>query len=104
MKTIRDPTQGRLFDPFEGVIGPTGLKLMENGWQAMFRDTYRWRAGIEATNSTLKRLMGLKRLRVRGLKAVKTAVLLKLAGWNVLRAVALRAECKQSSKLATNML
>ena len=56
-----------------------------------FRDRYRWRSGIEATNGTLKRQLGLKRLRVRGWKAVKTSILLKLTGWNVLRAVALRA-------------
>ena len=55
-----------------------------------FRNTYRWRSGIEATNSCLKRMMGLVRLRVRGLKAVRHAVMLKLAGWNILRAVALR--------------
>ena len=60
-----------------------------------FRDRYRWRSGIEATNSTLKRQVGLKRLRVRGWKAVKTAILLKLTGWNVLRAVALRAASRK---------
>ena len=38
MKTINDPSQRRLFDPFEGVISPTGWKHIENGWQSMFRD------------------------------------------------------------------
>ncbi len=60
-----------------------------------FNDEYRWRAGIEATNSSLKRQMGMKRLRVRGFKAVKTAVMLKLTGWNLFRAVALRAKRNQ---------
>ena len=53
-----------------------------------FRDRYRVRSGIESTNSSLKRRCGLKRLRVRGMSAVKTAVLLKVAGWNILRASA----------------
>lgn len=53
-----------------------------------FRERYRKRSGIESTNSGLKRRLGLKRLRVRGLKAVKSAVLLKITGWNLLRASA----------------
>lgn len=46
------------------------------------------RAGIEATNSGLKRRLGLGRLRVRGKNSVYCAMLLKAAGWNVLRAAA----------------
>ena len=65
-----------------------------------FRNRYRWRAGIEATNSCLKRRMGLTRLRVRGFKAVKTAVLLKLSGWNLLRAVAMRIQRNRDKRLA----
>ena len=38
MKTIHDPGQKRLFDPFDGVIGRTGWKQIENGWQSLFRD------------------------------------------------------------------
>lgn len=65
-----------------------------------FRDHYRWRAGIESTNSSLKRRLGLKRLRVRGWKAVKATVLLKLTGWNVFRAVAMRLYRMRSANLA----
>ena len=32
-----DPRQNRLFDPFEGVIPPAGRKIIENGWQGVFR-------------------------------------------------------------------
>lgn len=56
-----------------------------------FKDAYRWRSGIESTNASLKRRLGLGRLRVRGMKSVKQSVLMKLAGWNILRATALRA-------------
>jgi hypothetical protein len=38
MKTIHDPTQGRLFDPFEGVISRTGWKQIHAGWQSLFRE------------------------------------------------------------------
>jgi hypothetical protein len=65
-----------------------------------FRDRYRWRAGIEATNSSLKRRMKMKRLRVRGFKAVKTAILLKLTGWNLFRAVALRNQRRQAATIS----
>jgi hypothetical protein len=37
MKTIRNPAERRLFDPFEGVISQTGWKQIENGWQSLFR-------------------------------------------------------------------
>ncbi len=55
-----------------------------------FRDCYRWRSGIESVNAALKRRLGLGRLRVRGMKAVKLSVYLKLAAWNLLRGTALR--------------
>src|SRR3954468_10199141 len=32
-----NPRQNRLFDPFEGVIPPAGRKIIENGWQGVFR-------------------------------------------------------------------
>ena len=51
-----------------------------------FRDEYRIRSGIEGTNSCLKRVTGLNRLRVRGRPAVFTSTLLKVAGWNILQA------------------
>ena len=51
-----------------------------------FKTDYRMRGGIEATNSMLKRVTGLDRLRVRGRPAVFSSILLKVAGWNLLRA------------------
>jgi hypothetical protein len=51
-----------------------------------FREKYRIRSGIEATNSSIKRVTGLARLRVRGKAAVFHAILLKVAGWNILQA------------------
>lgn len=52
----------------------------------VFRDRYKIRGGIEGTNSGLKRLTGLGRLRVRGGPRVFHAIYLKVAGWNILRA------------------
>jgi len=52
----------------------------------LWRDRYRIRAGIEGTNSAIKRKTGLDRLRVRGALSVDYAILMKIAGWNVLRA------------------
>jgi hypothetical protein len=54
----------------------------------VFRERYKIRAGIEGTNSGLKRKTGLGQLRVRGRPAVFHAILLKVAGWNMLRAAA----------------
>src|SRR3954466_15582294 len=36
-----NPRQNRLFDPFEGVIPPAGRKIIENGWQGVFRHPIR---------------------------------------------------------------
>lgn len=51
-----------------------------------FKIKYRQRSGIESTNSLLKRVTGLGRLRVRGKASVFQSLLLKVAGWNILRA------------------
>jgi hypothetical protein len=57
---------------------------------SQFRDRYRFRAGVEGTFSALDRLTGVKRLRVRGMPAVRFAVVLKVLGLNLLRAAAVR--------------
>jgi hypothetical protein len=48
-----------------------------------FREKYRRRSGIEATNAQLKRVLRIGRLRVRGLARVRHAVVLKALGWNL---------------------
>lgn len=37
MKHVVDPLQPRLFDPFQQIIPPLGLKYLANGWQSIFR-------------------------------------------------------------------
>ena len=63
-----------------------------------FREKYRNRSGIESTNSLIKRVTGLGRLRVRGRTAVFTSIYLKVAGWNVLRAAAVRSLLEKLSR------
>ena len=53
-----------------------------------FREKYRFRAGVEATMSEFDRRTGVKRLRVRGMKAVRFAVFMKAIGLNIRRAAA----------------
>ncbi|HEY3378105.1 MAG TPA: transposase, partial [Armatimonadota bacterium] len=55
--------------------------------QPAFKDRYRWRSGIEATNSECKRAHGLGRLRVRGWTRVRVAVFLAGLACNVKRAL-----------------
>jgi hypothetical protein len=52
----------------------------------VFRERYRKRSGIEATNSMLKRVTGMSRLRIRGSPGVFHSILLKVAGWNLFQA------------------
>jgi hypothetical protein len=55
-----------------------------------FKERYRWRAGVEATMSEYNKRTGVKRLRVRGLKAVRFCATLKAAGVNIMRAAMVR--------------
>ena len=55
-----------------------------------FKHRYRWRAGVEATMSEYNSRTGVKRLRVRGFKAVRFAAVLKAIGVNILRAASAR--------------
>ena len=50
-----------------------------------FKERYRWRAGVEGTNSIGKQTTGLDRLRVRGMQAVRFAVTMKWLGVNIMR-------------------
>jgi hypothetical protein len=51
-----------------------------------FKDTYRWRAGVEATFSEMANRTGIKKLRVRGMAAVGFCARLKAIGVNLFRA------------------
>ena len=67
---------------------------------AEFRKRYADRAGIEATNSELKRAHGLGRLRVRGGARVKLAVYFKALACNVKRLVKyLAAQARKAAKV-----
>lgn len=55
-----------------------------------FREKYRYRSGVESTMSELDRKTGVKRLRVRGMTAVRYCVTLKILGLNIFRAAAAR--------------
>ncbi|MEW5945976.1 MAG: transposase [bacterium] len=57
-----------------------------------FKKTYAIRAGIEGTNSELKRAHGMGRLRVRGQPAVEFAVFMKIIACNVKRYIKARIE------------
>jgi len=55
-----------------------------------FGQTYRWRAGIEATMSRLKHVLGMGALRVRGLAAVTYEAFMGALCLNILRCAAVR--------------
>jgi hypothetical protein len=55
-----------------------------------FQDRYRFRAGIEGTNSAYDARTGVKHLRVRGYKAVRFSATLKATGINIFRAAEVR--------------
>ena len=61
--------------------------------ERVLREKYRWRAGIEGTNSHLKLDLGMDRLRVRGMKSVRLAVSFKALGLNIMRCARALAAC-----------
>lgn len=65
----------------------SGEWLRQQEAQPDFQERYAIRAGIEATNSELKRGQGFGRLRVRGGKRVELAVYLKATACNLKRAL-----------------
>jgi len=68
---------------------------------AEFRDRYRFRAGAEATMSEYDRKTGVKRLRVRGLGAVRYSATLKAAGINICRATTFRNRQRKEAERKT---
>lgn len=97
------------FDPYLPDLRITGKELRlaqrrQTERTQTFRDEYRIRGGIESTNSGIKRVTGMSRLRVRGRPAVTMSVLLKLAGWNILQATRLRSLMQKLAKLGRNAL
>lgn len=66
-----------------------------------FREHYAIRSGGESVNSGLKRRTGLGRLRVRRLKKVRMATMLRCAGWNLFRMVAALANRKRRDLAAS---
>ena len=80
-----------------------------------FRTVYSKRSGIESTNSGIKRRTGMSRLRVRGKESVFQAMILRMAGWNILQAAktekardyvrkAMAGICQQSGKSILNVV
>jgi hypothetical protein len=70
--------------------------------QPDYLERYRWRSGIEATNSEMKRGQGLGRLRVRRLSRVTVSVFLKGTACNVKRALKYWARQLHELKANTN--
>jgi len=69
-----------------------------------FGENYAIRAGGESVNSGLKRRTGLGRVRTRGRPRVRMAILLRCAGWNILRALAaLQKRRKRASTSAAGL-
>jgi hypothetical protein len=64
----------------------------------LFKDRYRFRSGIEATNSEYDRLTGVKHLRVRGFKAVRFCATIKALGINIYRIAAAMRVGKQPTQ------
>ena len=84
---IRRTPDGRFEREFTDKARRTAARRSEAETD-VFRERYSVRSGIESTNGGLKNRLGLGKLRVRGRGTVFRTILLKVSGWNVLRASA----------------
>ena len=84
---IHQTSDGRCEWKFTDQARRTAARRCEEGTH-VFRERYADRSGIESTHSGLKNRLSLGWLRVRGRGAVFRTILLKVTGWNVLRAPA----------------
>ncbi len=84
---IHQTSDGRFELKFTDQARRTAARRCEEQTH-VFRERYAARSGIESTHSGLKNRLGLGWLRVRGRGAVFRTILLKVSGWNVLRAAA----------------
>lgn len=68
---------------------------------AEWKENYAKRSGIEGLNAALKNTTGMRRLRVRGAKAVAMSIYFKVTGWNIRSAVQIaRRRTKNAKKAA----
>lgn len=84
---IQQTSDGRFELEFTDKARRTAARRLEEQ-TSVFRERYAERSGIESTNSGLKNRLSMGWLRVRGRGAVFRTILLKVSGWNVLRASA----------------
>ena len=85
------PIQHQADDRYELKFTDQGRRLAARRREQdtdVFRERYTIRSGIESTNSGLKNRLGLGKLKVRGRGSVFRQLLLKVTGWNLLRAAA----------------
>ncbi len=71
---------------------------------AAFQDAYRPRAGIEGTNSELKRGQGLDKVRVRGQARVEYALVMRVLACNVKRALKYWGNQAKSAALSAELV
>ena len=69
----------------------------------VFKENYQIRAGIESTNGGLKRRLGLGRVRCRGRPRVFHKIVMKVCGWNVLRAAAAETLHRRVAEIMKNL-
>lgn len=68
-----------------------------------WKKEYAKRSGLEGVHEALDRITGIKNLKVRGMKAVSMAVLMKVTGWNICAAAKIAlARRKKAKKEAGN--
>jgi len=92
---VKEGTKACYYRYKEEDIGTAHRRRYEES--LAFKDKYRYRAGVEATMSEFDRRTGVKHLRVRGLKAVRFAVVMKAIGLNIFRATRCRRAISQSA-------
>lgn len=81
----KESTSGEVPAPLKdkaGGVKSTAERRIEQESEE-WKKEYAKRSGVEGVHTALDRKTGIKKLKVRGIKAVGMAVYLKVAGWNI---------------------
>lgn len=107
--TLISPVAGKAVEITEPTAQPTPgqEKKAELNRRRAEQETEEWkreyrkRSGVEGVHEALDRKTGIKKLKVRGMKAVAMAVFLKVTGWNIFAAAKIALKRRKKGQKGT---
>jgi hypothetical protein len=80
-----DPRQKWLFDPYQGLITPAGLKIIAGGWQGVFRRILLEKIPVTELATNFSKFAGASTKELYSMAGI--VFIADFFGWNNLQAV-----------------